>query len=175
VIDVQNASGGLVLQILMSAEKNKAIAMLSDSVDTFETYIKQKPHPRASARDEHWRWRLQSSERIASLIDPERFGVKGFYIFGSTKTATAGPQSDIDVLIHFQGTEQQRNELLIWLEGWSLSLSYINQLRTGYKTDGLLNIHIITDEDIKKRSSYAIKIGAISDAAMPLSIGTAKK
>lgn len=175
VIDVQDASRGQVLQILMSAEKNKAVAMLSDSVDTFETEIQQQSHKPASTRDEHWRWRLQSAETIASQIDPERFGVKGFYIFGSTKNATAGPQSDIDVLIHFQGTEDQRKELLVWLEGWSLSLSHINQLRTGYKTGGLLNTHLITDEDIKKRNSYAIKIGAISDPAMPLSIGTAIK
>jgi hypothetical protein len=63
--------------------------------------------------------------------------------------------------------------LRVWLEGWSLSLSQINQLRTGYKTSGLLDIVIITDEDIKNRSSYAVKIGAISDPAMPLSVGTA--
>jgi predicted nucleotidyltransferase len=173
IIDVQNASGGQVLQILMNAEQNKAIALLSDSMDNFDTEIQQKPHSRVSTRDEHWRWRLQSAETIAAQIDPERFSIKGFYVFGSTKNATAGPQSDIDILIHFDGTEDQRNELLVWLEGWSLSLSQINQLRTGYKIDGILDIHLITDDDIKNRNSYAIKIGAISDAAMPLSFGTA--
>jgi len=175
VIDIQNASGGQVLQILMSAEKNQAIALLSDVVDYHEGEVQPKTPARVSARDEHWRWRLQSAESIASQIDPKRFGVKGFYIFGSTKNATAGPQSDLDILVHFQGTEDQRNELLVWLEAWSLSLSHLNYLRTGYKTDGILDIHLVTDDDIKKRNSYAIKIGAITDAAMPLSIGTAVK
>ena len=58
-----------------------------------------------------------------------------------------------------------------WLEGWSLSLSEINLRRTGYKTDGLLDIHLITDDDIEKRTSYAVKIGAVTDGATPLPLG----
>lgn len=175
VVDVQNSSEGLVLQILMNAEKNKAMAMLSDIEESIEKETYQKLTPRINTRDEHWRWRFQSAEKIAAQIDPERFGVKGFYLFGSTKNATAGPQSDIDVLVHFEGSEKQRQELLIWLEGWGQSLSYINQVKTGYKTEALLDVHVITDEDIKNRDSYAVKIGAITDAAMPLPIGTARK
>jgi hypothetical protein len=64
------------------------------------------------------------------------------------------------------------NELKAWLDGWSMSLSYFNFLRTGYRTDGLLDIHFITDEDIRKKTSYAIKIGATSDAARPIPMGT---
>jgi len=67
----------------------------------------------------------------------------------------------------------QRNDLTSWLDGWSLALSQINFLRTGHKTDGLLDVHIITDEDIENRDSFAIKIGAVSDPARPLPIGTA--
>ena len=44
------------------------------------------------------------AEKIASEIDQERFGVKGFYVFGSTKNATAGPKSDIDILVRFKST-----------------------------------------------------------------------
>jgi predicted nucleotidyltransferase len=118
--------------------------------------------------DVHWRWRLQAAESIATHLEPERFGVKDMYVFGSTKNATAGPASDIDLLVHFQGTSAQRKDLLTWLEGWSLSLSEINYQRTGYQTTGLLDIHLVTDEDIQRRSSYAVKIGAVSDAARPL-------
>jgi predicted nucleotidyltransferase len=123
-------------------------------------------------KDIHWQWRLRNVEKLASQLDPVRFGVKGFYIFGSVKNAHAGPASDIDVLIHFVGSKEQRKDLATWLEGWSLALSQINFLRTGYKTDGLLDVHIVTDSDIEKRDSYAIKIGAISDPARPLPIGT---
>ncbi len=126
-------------------------------------------------QDVHWQWRLRNVEKLAAQLDPKRFGVKGFYLFGSVKNAQSGPPSDIDILIHFIGTEEQRKDLNLWLEGWSLSLSQINFLRTGNKTDGLLDVHIVTDEDIKKRDSYAIKIGAVSDAARPLPVGTAIK
>jgi len=112
-------------------------------------------------------------EKLAAQLNPKRFGVKALYVFGSVKNAKAGPASDIDILIHFTGSEAQKHDLLLWLEGWSLSLSQNNFHLTGFKTDGLLDIHIITDKDIKNRTSYAIKIGAASDPAMPLPIGTA--
>ncbi len=177
VIDIPNSTGGLVLQVFMNAVAGEAIAILTEPTETFEIDVEKGNghiHPRLR-EDIHWRWRLQSVENIAAQLDPERFGVKGFYILGSTKSGTAGPQSDIDVLIHFQGTKAQRGELLTWLDGWSLSLSQINYMRTGYKTDGLLDVHIITDEDIEKRTSYAIKIGAATDAVRPLALGTALK
>ena len=173
VIDVKNTSNGQVLQVLMNAEKNKAIAILTEEDELSEIQSGLKSISQMDSREDHWRWRLKSAETIASMIDPDRFCVKGFYVFGSTKNATSGPKSDIDLLIHFDGNDTQEKELRVWLEGWSLSLSHINQLRTGYKTSGLLDIVIITDEEIKNRSSYAVKIGAISDPAMPLSVGTA--
>ena len=108
------------------------------------------------------------AEHIASQLDPERFGVAGFYVFGSTKNATAGMGSDIDIIVHFRGTRKQRADLLNWLEGWSLCLDRINYLRTGYRTGGLLDVHIVTDRDIEKRTSFAVKIGAVTDAARPL-------
>ena len=175
VVDVKQSSDGQVLKILMNAEKNLALALLTEEDDSIESQPSVKSQAHIRSRVDHWRWRMQSAERIAALIDPARFGIKALYIFGSTKNATAGPQSDIDLLIHFNGDENQQKELMIWLEGWSLSLSQINERRTGYKTDGLLDINIITDEDIKNRTSYAVKIGAISDAALPLTMGTTKE
>jgi len=174
VIDIPLETGGKVLQILMNADKNQAMAILSETTDTLELET-QRTQVDSNSRDEHWSWRLKCVEAIAAHIKPERFGVISFYVFGSTKTANAGPQSDIDLLIHFRGTENQRKELLTWLEGWSLSLSQINYLRTGIKVDSILDIHIITDDDIKKRTSYAAKIGAVSDPARPLTLGAALK
>jgi predicted nucleotidyltransferase len=96
------------------------------------------------------------------------FGVKAMYVFGSTKNATAGPASDINLLVHFKGTDVQRLLLENWFNGWSQCLSEINQLKTGFKTDRMLDVHFITDNDIEAKSSYAVKIGAITDAAREL-------
>jgi pyruvate,water dikinase len=172
VIDVKSASQGSVLKILMNAEKNQALAILAPEDDSSEKVERVKDRIQMRSKEDHWRWRFQTAERIASSLDPGRFGVKAIYLFGSTKNATAGPQSDIDLLIHFQGDAQQRKDLMTWLEGWSLSLSEINERRTGYTTSGLLDVHLITDEDIQKRTSFAAKIGASSDAAFPLPLGT---
>ena len=105
------------------------------------------------------------AEKIASELDSKKYGVKAFYIFGSTKNASAGPGSDIDILIHFRGNSKQRDELSIWFEGWSLCLAEMNFLRTGYKVDNILDVHFVTDDDIKNHESYASKIGAVTDAA----------
>jgi hypothetical protein len=78
-------------------------------------------------------------------------------------------------LIHFRGTEAQLEYLLTWLDGWNSCLSEENYQRTGYKISALLDIHLITDEDILKRTSFATKIGAVSDAARPLAIGSGIK
>jgi pyruvate,water dikinase len=173
VIDVANTVPGMVLQVLMNGELDEALAILAEpSVSPIE----MQPELADAATTEsgahtHWRWRLQSVERMAELMDASRFGVKAMYLFGSTQNATAGPQSDIDLLIHFDGTHAQEKDLLTWLEGWSLCLSYINYLKTGYKTDGLLSVHLITDKDIRNQTSYAVKIGAIADPALHIPLG----
>jgi predicted nucleotidyltransferase len=103
-------------------------------------------------------------------LDGELYGVENVYLFGSVKNGTAGPASDIDLLVHFKGTSKQRHALIKWLEGWSLCLDEMNYLRTGYRSGGLLDLHLITDEDIAKKTSYAVKINAITDAARPLAM-----
>ena len=114
---------------------------------------------------------MRVAERIAGELDPERFAVKAMYVIGSTKNATATAASDIDLLVHFRGTEAQKRELLAWFDGWSLSLTEINYMRTGIRSERLLDIHIVTDDDIERKSSYAVKIGAVTDAARELSLG----
>jgi predicted nucleotidyltransferase len=175
VIDIPSTTGGMILQMLMNADIPEAVAIISQPSERLPSEATHTTATSLQAREDHWRWRLQSAETIAAHLDSERFGVRGLYIMGSTKNATAGPKSDIDLLIHFQGDEEQRQGLLTWLQGWSLSLSHTNYLRTGLKTKGLLDVHIVTDEDIQKRTSYAVKIGGINDPARPLPLGNSVK
>jgi pyruvate,water dikinase len=124
----------------------------------------------SSPPEDYWRWRYHMAETIASKLSASRFGVEALYVFGSTKNASAGPSSDIDILIHSIGNNNQKKDLINWLEGWSLTLSEINFLKTGYKTDGILDIHFITDKDIEDKTSNALKINAFTDAAHELKI-----
>ncbi len=172
VIDVVDAADGLMLYVLMNAESSHAVALLSDPLAmVVQTPADKAVHSDIIPPEEHWSWRVRSAESIAAALDPHRFGVAGFYIFGSAKNATAGPKSDIDILIHLRGTDEQRAQLLTWLEGWNDSLTYINYQRTGHLVDSLLDVHFVTDEDIQNRTSYAAKIGAVSDSARPLTMG----
>ena len=50
------------------------------------------------------------AERIALELDRERFGVEAVYLFGSVKNATAGPASDIDLLLHVNADAEQRRQ-----------------------------------------------------------------
>ena len=172
VIDIQAKNQDECLNVYMNSELEKAIGVIEKQEDKVEVDLIQNKQILTDDKDVHWQWRLRNVEKLASKIDPKRFGVAGFYVFGSTKNATARAESDIDILIHFRGTNVQKKELKVWLEAWSLSLAHINFIRTGHKTSGLLDIHIVTDKDIKARDSFAIKIGAITDAARPLRIGT---
>ncbi len=167
LIDIPAITEGRVMQILMNADLGESIGLLTQPRVTGEPVELLR---RASEQhaDIYWPWRLRMAEYIASQIDTDRMGVKGFYIFGSTKTGTAGPGSDIDLLVHFEGTEVQRDLLTAWFNAWSLCLDQMNYLQTGYRSGGLLDVHIITDEDIERKTSYAVKIGAVTDAARPL-------
>ncbi len=174
VLDVPACTEGKVLRVLMNADLDEAMGLLIEPDG-----VASEP-PRETERANHhrdpaefWRWRLQMAEQIAASLDPERFGVVGFYVFGSTKNATAGPGSDIDLLIHVRASDEQREHLALWLEGWSRSLAEMNYLRSGYRSDQLLDVHYVTDEDIAARTSWAVKIGAITDAARPLPMGGA--
>ena len=176
VIDILQETDGLNLHVLMNGDHNEAVGILAEPAALTKAKTQDpKPLHTKTPADDHWRWRQRMAEKIAREIDGKRFGVKAFYIFGSTKNATAGPGSDIDILVHFQGNKRQREDLLAWLEAWSLALGEMNFLRTGLKSNKLLDIHIVTDEDIKKRTSYTVKIGAVTDAARPLPLGKASK
>ncbi len=167
VIDVPRETGGQVLRVLMNADADEAIGLLAEPGKPSER-VEERREPSPEPQLDHWRWRLLMAERVASQLEPKRFGVKALYLIGSAKNATAGPGSDIDLLVHCTGTPEQRQALEVWLEGWGLCLDEVNYLRTGHRAGSLLDVHIVSDKDIVARSSYAVKIGAVTDAAREL-------
>jgi pyruvate, water dikinase len=171
VIDVCVATGGQILKVLINADIEYAVAFFSDpSAETLNEHETKEAGEYHGS--DHWRWRMKMAERIASELDGDRFGVKGIFIFGSTKNADSGPGSDIDLIIHIDSEKCEIKELNLWFEGWSLALGEMNYLRTGYRSQGLLDIHYVSDDDIKNKNSYAVKIGAVTDSARPLKMKT---
>jgi len=117
-------------------------------------------------KDAHWKWRFDMAKLIANRTDFENYGVKAMYIIGSSKNANAGPASDIDLMIHFNGNDNQRALLIAWIDGWSHALAEINWQKTGYKIDnGIIDLHLITDDDVENKSSYAVMISSNENSA----------
>jgi hypothetical protein len=167
VIDIPRTTNGSILRILMNADQESAVGYLADP-GTHESFARSTEPCILPEEEDHWVWRYRMAEEIASRMDTNRFGVKAVYLFGSTKNATAGPSSNINLIIHFSGTSRQKKDLNTWLEGWSLSLAKTNFLRTGNRADGLLDIQYLTDEDIAKKNCNAVKLQSIISGAHKL-------
>jgi predicted nucleotidyltransferase len=167
VIDVVQATGGRVLHVLMNADLDEAVGIFADAEEASGAEPPAEPSTDYLSED-HWRWREFMAEQLAAAADREALGIRQIYVFGSTKNGTAGPASDLDLLVHFRGDDAQRARLDLWLEGWSRALAAMNYLRTGYRSEGLLDVHVLTDADIEERTSFALKIDAVTDAARPL-------
>lgn len=171
VIDITKFDKEKVLSVYMNADLNQAVAFLTKSIEKENSFTDdtEKLGWKETGSDLHWRWRRYMAEQIVKEMDFIAYGVKGVYLFGSTDEETAGVCSDIDLLIHVDGDEEQRNSLSMWLEGWSLALEKINYLRTGRNCKGgLLDVHFVTDNDIVKGDSFATRIHSILYPATPL-------
>ena len=115
--------------------------------------------------DDPWRWRWAMAERLVAGLDGARYGVVACYLIGSAKNACAGPASDLDLLIHVRGSASQHEALRHYCAGWSRLLGLVNHLYTGAGTSELVDVHLVTDEDIRAGDSFAVKIGAVTDGA----------
>lgn len=176
IINIDQIFHGKELTVLMNGDIQKAVAYIdnpagTDAKPSYDTSFDYTAiHQNDKYSEDGWKWRHYMAEQIAEMLDMEAFSVKGIYLFGSTNNGTARLNSDIDLLIHFDGTDEQKEKLDLWLNGWSKALSEMNYLKTGYKTDGLLDVHYITDRDIKEKNSFALKIHSVFDPATPLRI-----
>ena len=157
-----NTIANIIADHIFSRRVKSSIAVLKA---TLEEKAQLREPILTPTSDEHWKWRYHIVELIASRLDPDRFGVKALYLLGSTKNATSGPGSDIDLMVHFAGNEQQKAELLAWFQGWSFALAEMNYMKTGYRMDSMLDVHLKTDEDILKKDSFTVKINAVDDPA----------
>ncbi len=170
VVDVPEAAGGKILRVLMNADREKAVAMLADPSAALRASFDQAAATRREDSD-HARWRRRMAERLALHCDAARWGVRAVYIFGEPKSGDLSPGSPIKLAVHFEGTPQQRKELEIWLHAWSLSLAEMNFLRTGFHAEGLLDVHILSGEDVMGMSSVAAKVNAPPDSVHELPLG----
>ena len=105
-------------------------------------------------------------ERFASDLDAKRFGIVALYLIGSTKNGNAGPESDIDIIIHARAGEEQQRALNAFIARWDKRARDTYHLRSGMHSRSVaFDAHLVTDKDIRLQTSFAAKIDAITDAA----------
>ena len=167
VIDVPSNTVGKHLSIHMNSDIEQAVAFFtSENTDTLVNPIRRNQVTvGTSDQSGYSRWMQYMAEQIAEEMDFEAFAVKAVYLTGSVNIGTANIGSDIDLIVHFAGNETQREALVNWLNGWSKALAKSHYLQTGFKTQDILDVHIITDECINKKDSFAMKIDSITDPA----------
>ncbi len=166
VVDMPMISGGKVLRVLMNAEEDLAVAALADPSSRIRAA--EKGRTSGPDREDYAQWRLHIAEQIALHCEADRWGVRGIYLFGTTKNGMAGPDDKIGLVIHYQGLPDQKKELDLWLEGWSLSLAETNYMRTGFHSDGLLDVHFVTDAEVTGPASIAAKVRVSPESIRPL-------
>jgi predicted nucleotidyltransferase len=154
VINVPENTKGLVLRVLMNGDEEVAVGVLSNP-SVSAVYSTSNVIQSGTNYKDSLQWRLHMVESIAAQLEEQRFGIKGLYLFGTTFSGQADSNSDIDLLVHYDGKESNKKDAFLWFEGWNLSLSEINFYQTGYKLVSLLDVHFVTDEDLKTQKYFA--------------------
>ncbi len=123
---------------------------------------------RLPAAPEHWRWRQNYIEALAASLDRPRFGVGRLFLGGSTESGEAGPGSDIDLYLEFSGTDQQRRELSLWIDGWSRCLGELAFQQTGYQiSGGLIDVHFLDPVAALRMASELREIHLSKERSQP--------
>ena len=97
VIDIPQAAGGRILQVLMNGDRGLAVALFSEPGAAGRVMV-EPGLACPPGMDEHSCWRLRMAEQIALQCDAKRWGVKAMFVFGSTASATAARKERMESL-----------------------------------------------------------------------------
>ncbi len=170
VIDIPEATGGKVLRVLMNADRELAVGFFAPPEAAVRTACDGgAAGPRED--EDAARWRQRMAERVAYHCGGQRWGVRGVYYLDESEGAEIDPSAPIRLVLHFLGGGRQRKEIETWLQGWSLSLAEMNYFRTGFHSEGLLDVHFLTDEKVRGERDVAARLKVPSDAVRELPLG----
>lgn len=158
--------------LIMAIAQRLSIYLLHKKLSEFFYFEKGYVQVRKNDSDltgeneQHCKWRNHIIRKVVSLTDYSLLGINHIYLAGSTKSYTSGPASDIDIIVHYSGNEKDLIFIKIWFDAWSACLAEWNYERTGIISgEGLIDLHLITDEDIRNKTSFAMMIGSVENSA----------
>ena len=148
LIRTSDISSGGSLTVVMEGESIKAVGYLTTP--------------------DHNSWRMERLQDILSDVDARSMGIEEIYLVGSVKENKAGPGSDIDLIVVFNGKREQEERLLEYFKEWGGKLDEENFQRTGIRSGCLLDVHVVTQYDITNKTSWASHIGSVYNPARKL-------
>ncbi len=170
VIDVPEVTGGKILRVLLNADREVAVGFFAAPEAPVQTAGPEGAGP-CREDDDQARWRLRMAERIAIHCGSRPWDVRGIYYLDESEGGEVDPAGPIKLVVHFLGSGRQRKEIETWLQGWSLSLAEMNYFRTGFPSDGLLEVHFLTDEKLRGERDVALRLKVASDVVRELPLG----
>ncbi len=173
VINIRETTNGNIVRLLMNADEEKAMALISDpNTNASYTSISNSEYSSGISdqlQDEPLQWRKRMAESIALKLDPDRFNVKSMYLFGTVFNESAAADADIDLIVILKNNDM-KEELKLWFEGWDLSLSQINYNKSGYSVDPFIDVTYITEDELKEQKYYADLINPANHASKKLAL-----
>ena len=98
---------------------------------------------------------IKSRKRVSSVFHRQQC-VRLLTPPETTARGDAEPPSDLDLVIVFAGTPEQRHDLSLWLEGWSLCLAEVAARQGGWNVEGgLLDV---TWRDAVPRAAEMVRL-----------------
>ncbi len=170
VINIPESYKGKRLRVLMNADKNEAIAFLAAP----NIKLKRNGSPECDEKNIHqepWELRMEIAERIAAYIKKGQYGLKSIYLFGTVFHKNASAGSDIDLLVHYDGQQQNLEKLKIWFEAWNYSLNEMIFNQTGLRLERFIDVIYITDDDLIENDYFANLIDPNSQNSKKLILG----
>jgi predicted nucleotidyltransferase len=155
VVSVRKETNGKILRVISNTDSNLAIGFLTDSSIT-PIYKLYKSHSSKAFQslEEPWEIRWKFVEKMVEKLNPQKYGVKGVYLFGTVFSKTASETSDVDLLFYIDSNSETRGKLESWLEPWNELLKEIIYIHTGYNHPKPLDVYFITKEEINSENYY---------------------
>lgn len=151
VINIRESKAGKIMRVLMNSTEEKAIAYFT-GIDPQSSSKAIKTNSVNTSEAQNWRTRM--AEAFAQSIDMKKYNIIGIYLVGSVFKGESTPESDINLVIHSNAKQSEKDDFLKWAEGWNSALKSINYNRTGFQLDNILHIAIVSDEDIEANQFY---------------------
>lgn len=144
-------------------------AWLGDAIFKKELrqWFEQQEGVGASLNDqpEEWVWREEAARKMIQGLSPQMPKIAAVYLIGSVRERTAGPESDIDIVVHVK-TESVITTLKAYFAGWEEALFAFPP--NGIPLKQLVDVHFLTDNDLEKNLSFASMITGVNSQATRL-------